>query len=178
MGLHRPRAISKSLISMVMGAGKRCISLMESPKSEAQMHVLFLKINMHWRVLTSRDVVKNEGGWWGTWTWVSTSACRTPEGRWRGQQQGSFCLLSHILPPRLQERGDDLSQGPFFPKIRLKTMSWKIWHQLIFSVMSSHFLMGHIKNWGFNPAPKWISSYLPLLGFISPDYSEVFQSPI
>lgn len=130
---HPSWALSKSLIIMEKGAGKRCISLMETPGSQSQVHVLCLKVNTHWSVLTSRDVAKMVGAGHGN---------RFPH--WHAELQrrvgwrpaaGRLWPPSLILTLRLQKRGADLSQGPFFLNIRLKTMSWKLWCQLILSVI-------------------------------------------
>lgn len=90
---------------MVMGAEKRCISLTESPKSEAQMHVLFLKINMHWRVLTSRDVVKNEGGGWGDMDMGLHISMQNSRGQVQGPAAGKFLpSQSHTSSQIARER--------------------------------------------------------------------------
>lgn len=135
MRLHPPWALTKSLIIMVKGPGKRCISLTETLGSQSQVHVLCLKVSIRWSVLTSRDVAKMVGAGHGNRFphWHAEPQSRVG---WR-PAAGRLWPPSLIFTPRLQKRGADLSKGPFFHKIRLKTMSWKLWYQLILSVIDS-----------------------------------------
>lgn len=62
MEFHPPGSLCKSLIITVMGAGNRCVLLMESPESQNQMNAYYLKENKNiLKSPTSRDTVEIVG---------------------------------------------------------------------------------------------------------------------
>lgn len=77
MGSHPLGSLCKSLIITVMGAGNRCVSLMESPESQSQMNAYYLKENKNiLKSPTNRDRAEMVGI-----ETSSASACGTLKDR-------------------------------------------------------------------------------------------------
>ena len=80
-----------------MGAGNRCVLLMESPESKNQMHVLYLKkIKTHGRVLIKREMAEPVGIEMGF-----CNSMKNLERRPRCQRKESCLLPSHRFTHRL-----------------------------------------------------------------------------
>lgn len=105
-----------------MGAGNRCVLLMESPKSQSQMNAYSLKENKNiLKSLTNRDKAEIVG--------VEMSSCVSmwySEGRQTSEGKmppSKAQIYAQIKKKKKKKRGPGMSQGPFFHRIRLKTVS-------------------------------------------------------